>query len=337
VTPYHTTRRLVILAPNWLGDTVMALPAIADLRRGLPASTIAIAARAPIAPLFDLVDGVDEVLTIPSHWRDAAAVLHDGRFDAVVLLPNSLHAAIVAKRSGIAERWGYGADLRSALLTRALPRERGLHQVAYYQRLVRLLGFDNGSDEPRVSVASSVRDAARTLLAARGRHAGAALVAVAPGAAFGGAKRWPPESFASLVGTLAEDRVQTVVVGVAADRSSADAVLAGVSPAIRDALPPIDLVGATDLSMLAAVLSETRTLVSNDSGAMHVAAAVGTPVTAVFGPTNERETRPAGTRHSVVVSDAWCRPCMLRECPLDHQCMRTVTPSAVLAAARRSL
>ncbi len=334
---YHTTRRLVILAPNWLGDAVMALPAIADVRRGLPESTIAVAARAPVSPLFDLVSGVDEVLTMPSNWRDAAAALEKGGFDAVLLLPNSLRAAIVAKRAAIAERWGYSGDLRAALLTRPVPRERGLHQVAYYQRLVNLLGFENGSDAPCVAVSSSARDAARALLAARGRHAGAPLVAVAPGAAFGGAKRWPPESFASLVGALAEDRVQAVVVGAAADRSSADAVLAGVRPSSRDALSPIDLVGDTDLSILAAVLSECRTLVTNDSGAMHMAAAVGIPVTAVFGPTNEHETRPIGTRHSIVVSDAWCRPCMLRDCPLDHQCMRAVTPPEVLAAARRSL
>jgi heptosyltransferase-2 len=330
-------RRLAILAPNWLGDAVMAIPAIADVRRALPESTIAMAARAPVAPLFTMVDGVDEVLTIASRSGDAARILRAGNFDAVLLLPNSLHAAIVAKRAGIAERWGYGADLRSPLLTRRPPRPRGLHQVAYYQQLVRRLGFENGAGEPGIVVPESARDAARTLLASRGRTGGTPLVAVAPGAAFGGAKRWPPESFAALVSALSEDGVQAVVVGAAADRASADAVLAGVTIPAGSPSSPIDLVGKTDLPTLAAVLSECRTLVTNDSGAMHVAAAAGVPVTAVFGPTNEHETRPVGDRHAILVSDAWCRPCMLRECPLDHQCMRAISASTVVAAARRTL
>jgi heptosyltransferase-2 len=330
-------QRLAILAPNWLGDAVMAIPAIGDVRRGLPGSVIVIAARAAVAPLFTLVEGVDAVLTIPSGTADAARVLRGGRFDAVLLLPNSLHAAIMAKRAGISERWGYGADLRSPLLTRRAVRERGLHQVEYYRRLVRLFGFENGSGEPRITMSAEARTAARTLLSSRGRAAGAPLVAVAPGAAFGAAKRWPPESFAALIASLADDGVQTVIVGAAADRASADAVLADVAGATPGSHAPIDLVGATDLPALVGVLTECRTLVTNDSGAMHMAAAAGVPVTAVFGPTNEHETRPVGTGHAIVVSDAWCRPCMLRECPLDHRCMRGVSASVVLAAARRNL
>jgi len=330
-------RRLVILAPNWLGDAVMAIPAITDVRRAFPERTIAIAARAAVAPLFGMVAGVDEVLTIPSGSGDAARVLRVGNFDAVLLLPNSLHAAIIAKRAGIAERWGYSADLRSPLLTRCAARPRGLHQVAYYQELVRLLGFENGAGEPAIVVPASARAAARTLLASRGRSGDTPLIAIAPGAAFGSAKRWPPESFAALVNALSGDGVQAVVVGAAADRATADAVLADVITPPGTPSSPIDLVGRTDLPTLAAVLMECRTLVTNDSGAMHVAAAAGVPVTAVFGPTNERETRPVGERHAILVFDAWCRPCMLRECPLDHQCMRRVSASTVVAAARRTL
>jgi len=330
-------RRLAILAPNWLGDAVMAIPAIADVRRALPETTITIAARAAVAPLFTMVDGVDDVVTIASGSGDAARVLRAGNFDTALLLPNSLHAAIVARRAGIAERWGYGADLRSPLLTRRAPRPRGVHQVAYYQQLVRLLGFENGAGEPAITVPASARAAARTLLASRGRTAAAPLFAIAPGAAFGSAKRWAPDSFSALVTALSEDGVQAVVVGAAADRATADAVLGGVMIPAGTPASPIDLVGKTDLPTLAAVLTECRTLVTNDSGAMHVAAAAGIPVTAVFGPTNERETRPVGERHAILVSDAWCRPCMLRECPLDHQCMSKISASIVVASARRTL
>ena len=337
MTPYHGTRRLVILAPNWLGDAVMALPAVADVRRAMPDAAIAVATRPSVAPLFSLVEGIDETLALPSRWLDAAAALRAGGFDAALLLPNSLHAAVITSRAGIADRWGYRSDLRGPLLTRSVPRARGLHQVAYYQQLVRALGFENGPDEPRISVPASAREAALAVLAARGWNSRTPLAGIAPGAAFGGAKRWPSESFASLVDALAADGVQSVMVGSAADREGADRVRGGAAASSHGRLPLIDVVGETDLATLAGVLSVCRMLVTNDSGAMHVAAAVGTPVTAVFGPTSERETRPLGSAHAVVTSDAWCRPCMLRECPLDHQCMRGITTPAVLAAARRSL
>ena len=330
-------RRLVILAPNWLGDAVMALPAIADVRRALPAATIAVAARPPIAPLFALVEGVDDVVTIPPPWREGVRALRAREFDVAILLPNSLRAALLARQARVAGRWGFDTDLRKPLLTRAVRRVRGLHQSAYYQHLVHGLGFENLASEPRFAVPASVRAAAVATLNSQGRAAGARLVAIAPGAAFGGAKRWLPSSFAALVNALAGDGVQTVVVGAAADRSSADLVLDDVDASHRQRLPPIDLVGRTDLAALAAVLMECRTLVTNDSGAMHVAAAAGVPVTAVFGPTNDRETRPLGSQHAIIVSGAWCRPCMLRECPLDHQCMRNISASTVFASARRTL
>jgi heptosyltransferase-2 len=330
------TTRLVILAPNWLGDAVMALPAIADVRRALPETTVAVAARASIAPLFQLA-GVHEIAVIPDRWRTAGDLLRDGRFGVAILLPNSLGAAIAAKRARIPERWGYGADLRGPLLTRAIARPHGVHQVAYYQRLVQALGFPNTSSEPRITIPATSRDTAASLLNECGRNATKALAAIAPGAAFGGAKRWPAESFAALVDGLSDDGVQSVMVGATADRAAAESVLNAVSPSTRASLPPVDLVGRTSLAVLAAVLAECRALVTNDSGAMHVAAAAGIPVTAVFGPTNEHETRPLGAMHTVVASDAWCRPCMLRECPLDHQCMRSVDVPTVLSAARRHL
>jgi heptosyltransferase-2 len=160
----------------------------------------------------------------------------------------------------------------------------------------------------------------------------APLVALAPGAAYGTAKRWPSERFAALAASLVADGVQSVMIGAAADRPTADEVSRAFrSPSL------LTLVGRTDLPALAGVLATCRALVTNDSGAMHLAAAVGTSVTAVFGPTDERATRPLGDAHQVVTFPVWCRPCMLRECPLDHRCMRGVDAEAVVAAARRTL
>ncbi len=338
--------RLVILAPNWLGDAVMALPAIADVRRAAPAASITVAARASIAPLFAMAPDVDETLTLGD---DEAETLAARRFDTALLLPNSTRAAIVARRAGIAERWGYRTGWRGSLLTRAIPAPRGGHQIEYYQHLVRALGFPSGPTEPRVRVSREAQEAGLNLLMEAGWNGRQPLVALAPGAAYGGAKRWPPEYFAELADGLAADGVQCVMVGTVADAGTAHDVER--SAKARDRGPEraalLNLVGRTDLSTLAGVLSHCRALVTNDSGAMHLAAAVGISVTAMFGPTNERSTSPhiadlrsaapASPQTTILTHAVWCRPCMLRECPLDHRCMRGIEVATVLEAARSSL
>jgi lipopolysaccharide heptosyltransferase II len=324
--------RIVIVAPNWLGDAVMALPAIADVRRAHPGATITIAARAPIAPLFALVPDVDGVGAL------------DDTYDAAILLPNSFHSAWAAYRARVPERWGYRTDWRGGLLTRAIPPPARVHQMEYYQHLTRGLGFASGPREPKLTIGSERRAAGAALLAKSGWDGQSRLAALAPGAAYGGAKRWPPASFGELAAALASDRVRSVIVGSAADRETAadviDAFRRRTSNDERRTPPvvtPIDLTGATDLPTLAAVLSHCRALITNDSGAMHVGAAAGVPVTAVFGPTRETETRPIGDAHRVLTHDVWCRPCMLRECPIDHRCMRRIGVATVVDAARRTL
>ena len=333
-------KRLVILSPNWLGDAVMALPAIADVRRAAPGASITIAARPAIAPLFQLVPEADATLVLATPpaiaggfgWRALGAELAGGGFDAALLFPNSMHAALLVSRAGIPERWGYRTGWRGRLLTRAIPRPSGLHQVSSYQHLADALGFPAGPSQPRVRVPPEATSAATRLLSADGWDGVAPLVAFAPGAAYGGAKRWPPSYFGELAAAFAADGVRGVMVGSAADAPTAAEVARHAGPA-----RVIDLVGRTDLSTLAGVLALCRTLVTNDSGAMHLAAAAGVRVTAVFGPTDETATRPLGETHAILTHPVWCRPCMLRECPLDHRCMRGVGVADVLASARRAL
>jgi heptosyltransferase II len=199
---------------------------------------------------------------------------------------------------------------------------------------------------PHLHLAPDARAAGAALLAALGWNGRTPLVALAPGAAYGAAKRWPPSYFAELADALARDGVVSVMVGSSADAATGREVEAAskASGAILNAI------GRTDLPTLAGVLVHARTLVTNDSGAMHIAAALDVPVTAIFGPTREAETAPrlrpqgidrgfgAGAdSHQILVHPVWCRPCMLRTCPLDHACMRGVAPRAVLEAARRTL
>ena len=314
----------------------MALPAIADVRNGRPGASLAVAARAAVAPLFSLLSAagtIDEVVALPRRGPLPLA-----GYDTAILLPNSFHSAMSVARAGVRERWGYAADWRRLLLTRAIERPvAGIHQIDYYQRLVGALGFPNGSATPRLELAQSVRDAGAAALRQAGWDGRAALVAIAPGAAYGSAKRWPSSAFADLVAGLAEDGVTTVMIGAAADRATA----ADVTRELHGRARMIDLVGQTDVPALAGVLVNCRALAANDSGALHLAAALGVNVTAVFGPTDDRATAPrpsSDDRQSTVLTHStWCRPCGLRECPLDHACMLGVPTSAVLAATRKAL
>jgi heptosyltransferase-2 len=339
---------VLVIAPNWLGDAVMALPAVADLRRHFPRVRLTVAARPSVAPLFALVPGVDGSVTLG--WRGNLTARADRRRDTeqlrslrpdmALLLPNSFASAWLARVSGIRERWGYASDLRRPLLTRSVTRpRRSLHQGAYYQHLVRELGIDNGPLEPCLNVPAAAMESARTLLSSRGWDGTRPLVVIAPGAAYGTAKRWLPRHFSTLIAALADKRhVQCVLVGSAGDAPTTGLVRQLTADA--SGLPTIDLTGATDLQTLAAVMRLAHACVSNDSGAMHVAAATATPLAALFGPTRDHETAPLATRNGrveVLTNPVWCRPCMLRECPIDHRCMAGLRPERVLASVERLL
>jgi heptosyltransferase-2 len=314
--------QLLIVAPNWLGDAVMALPAIADVRRANPSASISVAARPSVRSLFTLVPGIDAQVGGTATG-----------FTSVLLLPNSFRSAVDAWRARIPERWGYRADCRGPLLTRAiaLPR-RGLHQVEYYRHLVGELGFPNGPGEPRLDASDAVRAEGAEALGRAGWDRRSPVLAFAPGAAYGGAKRWPPEYFAELATALIRDGVTIALLGSVADAATGREIEAKLANSdVRARM--LNLIGGTDLLTLAGVLASSRGLVTNDSGAMHLAAALGVRVTAVFGPTNEQETGPRGDAsypHAVITNQVACRPCMLRECPIDHRCMKRIDVDAVL-------
>ncbi len=346
--------RTLVRLPNWLGDIVMALPALRALSAWPEAGALDIAAPAGFVPIARMIAGVDRVVPLASTGRswgrafdEDAARIREGGYDRLLLLTNSFGSAWMARRAGVRERWGYRADWRGPLLTRAVPRRRdpgdSRHHSHYYLRLLARLGIpvpdDAATAWPRLVVPPAAREAARRLVAEAGIDIARPLVAFAPGAAFGQAKRWPPAHVAEVIAALARDGVGAVVVGAAADRPARDALesaLRAGAGARGGAVPFADLVGRTDLTTLAAVLAACAVVVSNDSGAMHVAAAAGTPVVAVFGPTDERATAPLG-EHTIVSASVFCRPCHLRSCPIDHRCMRRVTPAHVLDATRACL
>ncbi|HEX9367164.1 MAG TPA: lipopolysaccharide heptosyltransferase II [Vicinamibacterales bacterium] len=329
-------RRLLVRAPNWLGDAVMALPALAAVRRAFEQRTIVLAALPSVAPIFEERTGAapDEILVI-DRAREGNQ-LRSAKADAVLLLPNSFGSAWLARRTGAVERWGYRAGGRGWLLTRGVPRPRGrVHQVQYYLELVRGLGFEAPAGEdrrPRIDPRPATLEEAHALLAAAGVAPGQTIVGFAPGAAYGHAKQWPPARVAQVIAGITRRGAAAVLVGAGADRDT--------GRAIESSLPPgatvVNLIGRTSLRQLVGIVARCAAFVSNDSGAMHVAAALGVPLTAMFGPTDERVTAPAGNA-DVIVRDVFCRPCMLRECPIDHRCMKRIDVDAVLQSVTAHL
>lgn len=338
------TDRLAVIAPNWLGDAVMALPALADLRRHFAAAHLTVAARPSVAPLFTMVEGVDRVITLPggggwkalTGWSDDVAALSGQSIDTSVLLPNSFASAWVVTKANIAERWGYDTDWRGSRLTRAIPRPtEPLHQRAYYQALTKALGIAVGPPYARVH---PNRDAAHQLLKDIGLDLDEPFVVLAPGAAYGGAKQWLPQRFADVARLIIADRGWSVLmVGTKADRPACEQIASRVPKVGARLNRLIDFCGKSDLVTLAGILSHAHAVVSNDSGAMHLAGAVGTKVVAVFGPTREKQTFPLSAgpdapTPTVMTAQVFCRPCMLRECPIDHRCMTRITADKVLKA-----
>jgi lipopolysaccharide heptosyltransferase II len=328
-------QRLVIRTPNWLGDLVMALPAMASIRRQFP-GTLIVAARASLAPLLQERTDVKPDQIVALDTTREVDQLRGTRADTIVLLPNSFGSAWIARRSGIPERWGYGVSGRSVLLTRAVARPRGhLHHVDYYRNLVRGFGMDAIDEPPRLAVTEQTSLATNALFRDAEISAADRLVGFAPGAAYGHAKRWPPDRVARLIGQLASARgIVPVLVGAGDDRLTGREIESSLPAGTR----MVNLIGRTSLRTLAGVIARCAAFVSNDSGAMHVAAALGVPLTAIFGPTDERATSPRSHGAAdVILRQVFCRPCMLRECPIDHRCMKRISVDEVAHSVSRHL
>ena len=339
--------RLVIRAPNWLGDAVLALPAMAAVRAQFAGAEITVAAPAGIAALFreHTIARPDRVLDLPDSHSEATTALGSGRFEAALLFPNSFRAAWQARRAGIPHRWGYGTSNRRWLLTRISrkpARGDARHQADYYRALVR--GLDIPCDPSASSALPLVRPTpasaarAEALLQQRGWTAGDSFLAMLPGAAYGQAKQWPADRMAETAARLARDRgMRCVLLGASHDTPAARAIESWLRAAAPEqAGRVIDLVGRTSLGALAGVLDRAAVCLSNDSGGMHLAAALGRPVVAIFGPTDEQATAPLGN-HTVLVEPVFCRPCQLRDCPIDHRCMKRISVQRVLDAVAARL
>ncbi len=322
--------------PNWLGDAVMAIPTLAGIRAVRPGAEMHVLTRPSLASLYRLVPDVAGIVETRSRglfdWRDESRALAAHDFAAALILPRSFRSSLLPWAAKIPERIGYGSGGRGFFLTRSLLREPRLlrgHRVHYYRHLLSAWGDPPPAAAPCIPVPAAARAWAEALPVPAGR----VRVAVNPGATYGTAKQWYPERFIALGRRLVRERnAHILVVGGPDGRDLGARIRDGIG-----ATDAMSLAGGTDLPQLAAALASCRLLVTNDTGPMHVAAAVGTPVVAVYGPTDPVTTPPYGEGHAIVRHPVECSPCLLRTCPIDHRCMAGIGVEEVFRSCVNSL
>ena len=336
--------RILVRATNWLGDAVMSLPALRALRERFPQAQIAIQAMPWVADLYARETFLDEVVPYAARrgasdwggkWR-AARRLRAGRFDCAVLLPNSFDSALVVWLARIPRRIGYRRDGRGWLLTDAipppLPGEIPRHERFYYLELLRRSGILAAFPETgplQLDGTAQARAAGERRFAEMGITG--PVIGVSPGAAYGGAKRWPPDRFADAAAQVAGMTGGSVAVfGSRDERPVAELVVEGLR---TRQIGVRNFAGETALREFIDLAAACRLFLTNDSGAMHVASALGVPTVAVFGATDHEGTGPLGPLARVVREPVECSPCLLRECPIDHRCMTRVSAERVAAEA----
>ncbi|MBI1747989.1 MAG: lipopolysaccharide heptosyltransferase II [Acidobacteria bacterium] len=343
--------RILVRGTNWVGDSVMTIPALRALRRRFAEAEITLMVRPWVSDLFIGASFIDRVLLYDKNGPHkglrglgcAVSMVRTKRFDMAILFQNALEAALIVHLAGIPQRVGYATDGRGWLLTHKAgfaPALRGRHQIYYY------LGILSGSGlvesppwlaanfTPDISLAVTDEELKRVdiLLGELGVDPSKRLVGLNPGAYFGPAKRWTSDRYAALADCMIRDaHAEIVIFGSAGERRIAEEISSQMH------YQPKSLAGRTTLRDLMAVLRRCRLLITNDSGPMHLAAALNVPQLAIFGSTDPGATGPYSTNATVIQHAVSCSPCLLRECPIDLRCFTSISVEEVYAAARRKL
>jgi len=312
--------RILIRSSNWLGDAVMSAPAVRAIKAARPDTVVTILSPAKLADFWRAMPEVDDVIEIPAKsgvFRVAWKIR--GKFDVAILFPNSARSALEVWLAGIPRRVGYEGHKRAWMLNQVVPEpkkskkvQRPRHHAERYMRIAEKIGATPGE----------------LIFPSVPRPAGRIRLGVCPGAEYGGAKRWQPVRFRRMMQTVANQiDCEWTIVGVEKDRVLATEI----AEDLRD-VKCENLTGKTTLAQLIDVLRGLDVLVSNDTGTMHLAAALGVPVVAIFGSTEPQLTAPLGENQIIIRHQVECSPCFLRECPLDFRCMDSITAEEVTQA-----
>ena len=331
--------RLLIRSTNWIGDAVMTTPAVRAIRHNFPGARISLLAKPWVVPVFAHSPHVDEIIVFDAKGRHKgfggtirmARDLRTYRFDAAIFLQNAIEAALIAFMAGIPVRIGFDTDARRLLLThpvRCTKAIKTIHQTGYYLKMLEGAGLVTGPSSLELRVGAQDRHAAEQILSTRGITPGHRVVGLNPSATFGPAKQWFPERYAALGDRLIREHDAVILIfGGPSDRELGRTISRMMTA------PAIDLSGQTSLGEAMALIDRCDGFVTNDSGLMHVAAALNTPLVAIFGSTNWTTTSPYSPTSRIVRVPIECSPCMQPVCPLGHMnCMKRVTVDMVFGA-----
>jgi heptosyltransferase-2 len=325
---YKGIERILVKGTNWVGDTIISFPAVHALHRQFSKARISVLTKSRLAELWKLHPAVDEVIPydMPSGAGrifgelQIARLIKQKEIDLAVIFPRSFSSALMVFLGGVPRRIGYKSEGRGLLLTERIACTAELlsrHRMYYYLQLIEPLGSYSSPPLPSLSLNGAQERWADTFLSRSGLK-GKVLVGLNPGATYGEAKCWPPERFAALGRRLIKDSGASILI-FGSSRPQEKALNAAIAEGIGEDC--LNLSGETSLLQLAALLRRCRLLVTNDTGTMHVSAAVGTSVVAIFGPTDHRTTSPLGKGHVIIRREVSCSPCLKRVCPEDHRCM----------------
>ena len=335
--PDAVAARILIVAPGWVGDLVLAGSLVRSLRSRLQVASIDMLAQPWAQPLVARMPGVDSYLSAPvgpgslglrARWLLGRSLR--GRYDWALVLPNSWKSALVPAAARIPKRTGWCGEMRYGLLNDCPPgRPEDISlMVERYTLLVGVTGTE--VPMPRLQPRSAASVLARLGLSAEA----APVLALCPGARYGSARRWPTRHFAAIARHYLNQGWSIWLLAAAADASVAADICEQLGAADR----VWNLAGHTDLGEVVDLLALARFVVSNDTGPMHIAAALNKAVVGIFGSSSPAHTPPLGQRASAQYLDLECRPCMQRECPLGHtQCLEQLSPQQVIAAAQTLL
>ncbi|HUK82286.1 MAG TPA: lipopolysaccharide heptosyltransferase II [Verrucomicrobiae bacterium] len=342
--------RILVRATNWIGDTVMSMPAVQRLRELVPDAHLALLCPAKLQDLWRHNPFLDEV--IPFDDKVNIAHLHAGAFDVAIVFPNSFRSAWECWRAGIPRRIGFAGHRRRRLLTDIAPGPNDetpvrksitvegktfdvkyfpaiRHQVHRYLDLIALLGGNLEPVPPRIWLSPGELPALTKFLHEGSRQ----FIGINAGAEYGPAKRWIPERFSEAAKRVSDEiACRWLLLGGPGDVEIANTIEAQLRTQVADPRHVVNVAGKTTLMELCELIKFCKLLLTNDTGPMHLAAALGTPVVAIFGSTSPKLTGPLGKQCVVVHQDAECSPCFLRKCPIDFRCMDRITVSHVTDA-----
>ena len=332
---------VLIVAPNWLGDAVLALPAIAGIRKLFPASRITVLGLPHICELFKESPYADDRKIYSSTLLTTVSDIRKERFDLAVLLPNSFRTALIVHLARIPLRCGYNRDGRGIMLNlpvRMTKEIRNLDQVEYYRNIVSSVGVREtglSSEQKRKEWLHLSKDElqhANETLQKFNISPGSLIIGINPGAAYGSAKRWYPERFARVCSVLVNKHKANIIIFGSQQESGIASEIENLSNA-----PVINMAGRTTIRELMALIKQCAVFITNDSGPMHMAAALNIPVVAIFGSTDPERTGPMGDGNIVISKGADCSPCFKRKCPTDLRCMDLITVDDVIAGVDKIL